>query len=429
MNRKKILSPLFVMSLVILNGCGSFESEKNRLLTKTENKDLVNTFEIEKAQADKYKAIDQKAAEDKAAEEKAAKEAAEKLKASPKTSKGKSKKKKKKEAEVVAKTDAKTDTKSEVKTDSKAEKKSQSKVDAKTEVKAEPKVEAKTETKTDAATPTTPPTPAPVAETQPAGFVYPSDFPQDLKDYDTQAMTFWDSFKPNFYQGEQSIMAISYLGVTAGYITIMSKDVVKMNDKTAYHYYARFKSKDAYSYFYWLDDSLETFIDKATFLPMKYSLIQREKKQNVDDLQLFDFKKLKTYHWYKRVKEGNNKDEKVENYIPRFSQDSFSALQFVRGLPLKKGDHYDFSVVTRGRAWLLKVEVMGEETTSVDGDDVKAIKLRAETHFPGVLQKSGDINFWYAADEGRRLLKFQAKVKIGSIFGELVEYKPGVLVR
>jgi hypothetical protein len=178
-----------------------------------------------------------------------------------------------------------------------------------------------------------------------------------------------------------------------------------------------------------LDDVLETYIEKSTFLPVKYSLIQREKKQNVDDLQLFDFKKLKTYNWYKRVKEGNNTDEKAENYIPRFVQDSFSALQFTRGLPLLKGDLYDFPVVTRGKAWLLKIEVLGEELTSVNGKDTKAIKIKAETHFPGVLQKSGDINFWYAADESRRLLKFQAKVKLGSIFGELVEYKAGAVVK
>jgi hypothetical protein len=263
----------------------------------------------------------------------------------------------------------------------------------------------------------------------PVVFSYPSDYPQVLKDYDAVSKNIWEKFKPVFYQGEQSIMAISYLGVTAGYITISSKDVVKISDKTAFHYFARFKSKDAYRYFYWLDDTIETFIDKATFLPVKYSLIQREKKQNVDDLELFDFKKLKTYHWYKRVKEGATKNEKIENYIPRFSQDSFSALQFVRGLPLHKGDLYDFPVITRGKPWLLKIEVMGEETISVNGNDLLAFRLKAETHFPGVLQKSGDINFWYASDETRRLVKFQAKVKIGSIFGELIEYKPGLPVK
>ncbi|MGZ3809104.1 MAG: DUF3108 domain-containing protein, partial [Bacteriovorax sp.] len=273
--------------------------------------------------------------------------------------------------------------------------------------------------------PATPPASIAAASTS----TYPADYPQLFKDYDAVSKPIWEKFRPVFYQGEQAIMAISYLGVTAGYITITSKDIVKMGDRMAYHYFARFKSKEAYRYFYWLDDSLESFIDKRSYLPIKYSLIQREKKQNVDDLQLFDFKKMKVSTWYKRVKQGSNKDEHLERYIPRYLQDSFSALQLVRGLPLHKGDTYDFPVSTRGETWLLKTEVLGEETITVNDKDVRAFRLKAETHFPGVLQKSGDINFWYAADEGKRLLKFQAKVKIGSINGELVDYKPGVMVK
>lgn len=261
------------------------------------------------------------------------------------------------------------------------------------------------------------------------GTPLPADYSEDFKGYDLKSKNVWDKFKPVFYQGEQSIMAVTYLGVTAGYITIMSKEVVSLNDKPAFHYYARFKSSDSYRYFYWLDDKLDSFVEKDTFLPIKYTLIQREKKQNVDDLQLFDFKKMMTFNWYKRIKEGSNKNEKGEAKIPSLAQDSFSALQFVRGLPLVKGDIYEFPVITRGKFWLLKVEVAGEETINVADKEYRAIKIKAETNFPGVLKKSGDIIFWYGADAERKLLKFQAKVKIGSIYGELVEYKPGVLVK
>lgn len=253
----------------------------------------------------------------------------------------------------------------------------------------------------------------------------PADYPEEFKAYDAKSRAIWAKFKPIFNPGEQSIMAVTYLGVTAGHITIQSKEVTTLNNKPAYHFYARFKSSDSYRYFYWLDDRLDSYVEKETFLPMKYSLIQREKKQNVDDLQLFDFKKAVTLNWYKRVKEGSNKDEKGETKIPLYAQDSFSALQFVRGLPLVTGDVYELPVITRGKFWILKAEVMGEETTSVNGKDMKAIKIKAETNFPGVLKKSGDINFWYGADADRRLLKFQAKIKLGSLYGEVVEFTPG----
>jgi hypothetical protein len=236
---------------------------------------------------------------------------------------------------------------------------------------------------------------APVVAT-PAAEV--ADYSEEFKGYDVKSKLVWDKFKPVFYEGEQSIMSISYLGVTAGHITITSQNVVTLKNKLAYHYFARFKSNDSYRYFYWLDDKLDTYIEKNTFLPMKYSLTQREKKQNVDDLQLFDFDKLMTYHWYKRVKEGSNKEEKIEKPIPRYAQDSFAALQLVRGLPLNKGDIYEFPVVTRGKIWLLKVEVLGEDLINVGDKEVKAIKInlkKVAILFSGMetIRKKGCLSF------------------------------------
>lgn len=370
--KKSKLVLILIFTLIVGSCATNYEDEKSVLLSKPENTDLVNKFEAEAKQEDIFQGQESV---------------------------------KKEEVKVVeeAKMPSKT-TKTPVKKNGVAPARPQ----ATTTVEAAPKVSE-------------PPTAM--------NPILPADYPEEYKAYDAKSKEAWAKFSPIFYQGEQSIMSVSYLGVTAGYITIMSKELTTLNGKPAFHYYARFKSSDAYRYFYWLDDRLDSYVEKETFLPMKYSLIQREKKQNVDDLQLFDFKKMMTYNWYKRVKEGSNRDEKGEMKIPSLAQDSFSALQFVRGLPLNKGDTYELPVITRGKFWILKVEVMGEETTSVNGKDVQAIKIRAETNFPGVLKKSGDINFWYGLGPEKKLLKFQAKVKIGSLYGELVEYKPGTKVQ
>lgn len=360
---KNYKSILLTLLCLSIGACATnYEDEKTVLLSKPENTDLVSSFEAQKAESEIFT----------------------------------------KTEEPIAKPDEKI-----VKEDKKTKSK-------KISVKKE-----KTTTVPPAVAATTPViTPAISAEAS-------KEYPEEYKAYDVKAKASWEKFSPVFYTGEQSIMAVTYLGVTAGYITIMSKEVTTLNNTPAFHFYARFKSSDSYRYFYWLDDKLDSYVEKSTFLPMKYSLVQREKKQNVDDLQLFDFKKMMTYNWYKRVKEGSNKDEKGEKKIPKYAQDSFSALQFVRGLPLNKGDIYEFPVITRGSFWILKVEVMGEEIVTIMDKEVKSIKIKAETNFPGVLKKSGDINFWYGADAERKLLKFQAKVKLGSLYGELVEYKSG----
>ena len=257
---------------------------------------------------------------------------------------------------------------------------------------------------------------------------YPEDYPDAFKDYDKKAKKAWALFEPVVYLGEKFTFKVAYLGITAGHIQMETLPVVEINDEMAYHFKARMRSARYYSYIYTLDDSLETYTTVKDFIPKKYVLLQRESAQKVDDLQLFDRDELKTYHFYKRLKRGKRKEHEIEKPIPRFFQDSFSALHFVRGFPMKKGDRYEFPIVTRGKIWILEIVVEGEETIDVNGNEVKAIRLNAETRFPGVLEKKGDILFWYSADNKKKLLKFEAQVKIGAVSGELVDYTPGVLL-
>ncbi|MDD0854091.1 DUF3108 domain-containing protein [Halobacteriovorax sp. GB3] len=263
-----------------------------------------------------------------------------------------------------------------------------------------------------------------VVKTNP-NFIYPDDYPEIYKDYDRESKKTWKKRSPLFYEGEEFTIAVRYLGITAGHIKLQSRGRVMLGDKEAYHVKGILKSASFYEYVYKLEDTVETFMATDNLIPLKYTLFQRESGQNVDDLQVFDQDKLKTYFWYKRVKDGKIKKREKNEYIPRYFQDSFSALYFARGLPLKIGDEYRFPVVTRAKLWMLKMKVDKRESIVVNGKKYDALKIKAETRFPGVLKKKGDIIFWYSADETRKLLKFEAKVKIGAIEGELINYKTG----
>lgn len=255
------------------------------------------------------------------------------------------------------------------------------------------------------------------------------EIPEELRKtflgYDKKSKQVWDLFSPRIFPGEEILLKIKFLGLTAGFVKLTTHSVKKINNRLAYHFVAKLKTARYYSYIYSLDDSVETFVDKENFQPIKYTLIQRESGQSVDDLQLFDMDSQKTYNWYKRTKKGKIKQYKKVEFVPKYLQDSFSVLFFVRGLPLKIGDKYSFPIVTRGKIWLLDIKVDKFETINVNGDLVPTIKIMAETRFPGVLKKKGDIVFWYSKTKERKLLKFKAKVKIGSIEGDLIEYKPG----
>lgn len=251
------------------------------------------------------------------------------------------------------------------------------------------------------------------------------EIPNPFKKYDDNSKLVWEKYQHRVFDKEEFVFEISFLGITAGFVKMSTERDAKLNNHDVFYFKAHLRSAQYYKYIYNLDDTLESYVDKETFLPLKYSLIQRESGQSVDDLQLFDHESHQTKMWYKRIKKDRNRnDHKVEK-IPHFFQDSYSSLYFVRGLPLNLGDVYEFPVVTRAKIWVLKLKVEEIENIKVQGKTVSAIRVNAQTRFPGVLKKKGDIIFWYSNDDYRRLLRFQAKVKIGSINGELVEYKEG----
>jgi hypothetical protein len=256
-----------------------------------------------------------------------------------------------------------------------------------------------------------------------AKFIYPEDYPEILKEYDKKSKDVWALSKPIYIEGEKFHFDAKFVGILAGHVTIETKPMVRVNQKLAYHYYTKLVSAKYYSFIYDLNDYIDSYVAKDSFLPIKYTLIQRESKQSVDDLQVFDHEKRQTHSFYKRIKNGQEKNEKLTNYLPEYFQDSFSALMFARSLPMTIGKVYEFPVVTRGKVWLLKFSAQAKEKVKINGEYINAIKVNAETHFPGVLKKRGDIFFWYSDDDLRKLLKFNAKVKIGSVEGELKKYE------
>jgi hypothetical protein len=253
----------------------------------------------------------------------------------------------------------------------------------------------------------------------------PADYPAVYKKWDKVSENIWNKFNANVFPGEEMIMEISFLGITVGAVRLKTHDVVEMGKNKAFHLSAALKSASYYSMIYQIDDLLTTYVETEQFFPMKYTLTQRESGQSVDDLQLYDLEKRETFFWYKRLKKKIETKHEKKGYIPGYLQNIFSALYFMRGLPLNNGASYTYPIVTRTKVWMMTMNVEKREKIKIMGKWVKAIKLNAYTVIPGEKKKNGTISFWYSDDSVKKLLDFKANVKIGHVEGKLIEYQAG----
>jgi hypothetical protein len=250
----------------------------------------------------------------------------------------------------------------------------------------------------------------------------PKDYPEELIPLNEKGKKVWALYKPNHILNQKIFLDIHFLGVTVGKIMVMNKGRKLINGKDVWHFHARFKSAPFYSNIYELDDVVDTYVASENFMSVRYSLVQRETKQAIDDLQLYDRDVLQTFWFYKQKKSNGdvkNKDEKKS--MPFYSVDPFSVVFFFQGLPLLDGERYEIPIVNKGEILMLDSLVEGRESIDTEIGKKKAIRVHATTRYTGDQLKSGDLYFWFSDDEERKLLKAKAKIKIGSVTADIVK--------
>jgi hypothetical protein len=228
-----------------------------------------------------------------------------------------------------------------------------------------------------------------------------------------------------FWVGEKLTYDITYFGMVAGDFTTEVLPLKVINNRKVYHARGTAKSSSVFSLFYKLNDSLETFFDYEGLFSHRFHILLDESKQSRDSLELYDSEKAQTYYWNRWNHKTRGYTETKDFFpIRPFPQDSFSALFYLRTLPLKTGEVYTFPVVSEGKTWDAVVTVVGRGEMDTPVGRLKVIKLKPETKYQGILQKRGDSYLWLSDDDRRFLVRLEAKVKIGTVVGQLkkIEY-------
>jgi len=234
------------------------------------------------------------------------------------------------------------------------------------------------------------------------------------------------SMEPFFRAGEKYVFDITYFGATAGELVLEMQPSKIVSDRPVYHLRAEARSTSVFSLFYRMNDVGESFMDSIALFAHKFTLKLDESLQQREVLELYDQRKKNVFYWSKMDhKKKGKKNEQLEIPVKPFAQDGLSAFYYVRTLPLELGKEYEFPVVNNGKMRDVRLSVIRKENLKTKLGVIPAIVIKPEVSLDGVLKSYGDSFLWISDDEHRRILKVDAKIKIGSVIAYLREYSHG----
>ncbi len=224
-----------------------------------------------------------------------------------------------------------------------------------------------------------------------------------------------------FWIGEKQVIEVTFFGMAAGEFELETMPMKEVNGRKVFHFEGRAKSSSVFALVYRLNDKIESFVDYDGLFSHRFHMLLDQTRQRRDALELFDHTKGQVYYWNRKnhVEKGYSEIKEYKP-IPPLTQDSYSAYEYARTLPLETGAVYTIPVSNEGKAWEMVLTVVRRETIDTAMGKQKAVVVRPQTRFQGVLkQDKGESYIWLSDDDRRFILRFEAQVKIGTVVGAL----------
>jgi len=213
--------------------------------------------------------------------------------------------------------------------------------------------------------------------------------------------------------GETLRYTVSWLGIEAGEIVMRIRKIADSHEAFALEVTAR--SAGLLEVFYPVEDHFRTIVNGPMRLPSRHEMQQKEGRRVNNKVTKYDQDRF-------RVSYRKN-DEPAHVYqLNGPMHNEFSSFFFMRALSFTGDAPMIVPTFADKKRHEVVVVVQGkEEQESVLGKK-KTIKVQPHLTFKGLYEKIGDPLVWLTDDAWRIPIRIQAKIIIGSLTAELVEY-------
>jgi len=226
---------------------------------------------------------------------------------------------------------------------------------------------------------------------------------------------------PSFFFSERLVYDISWGGLRVGEAVLQSESAERLNGRDVFRLVSTAKSNKFLSYFYPVNDRVESIIDAKGLYPYKITVDQRHGVWQRNRVVQFDQEE----HTAELLAKGRTSKFNVPPQV----QDSLSSLYYFRTLSnLIPGTSVFIDVHESKKNWKLEVQILGREMLRTAIGTVPTIKVKAVVLYEGLLMNKGDLYVWLTDDARRIPVLMNGKVSIGSVRATLSRLEPPQLL-
>ncbi len=217
----------------------------------------------------------------------------------------------------------------------------------------------------------------------------------------------------------------SFINMTAGSANFKLHDS-EYKGTPAYHVKCKGRTASAFNWFYEVDDYYETYIDKSSMKPVKFSLDISEGKYK-EQTQYEFFHNQNTANVNFRIKQGKVKMKNQDVSISECTQDIVSILYYCRSMDFSQfnvGETVNLELFTSGKIKKVFFRYMGKEVVKTKIGKIRCIKLSPYLLESDTFGEGGEDKMMvYATDDGNKLpVLVESPVTIGKVRVHLTDY-------
>ncbi|MCJ7507337.1 MAG: DUF3108 domain-containing protein [candidate division Zixibacteria bacterium] len=216
-----------------------------------------------------------------------------------------------------------------------------------------------------------------------------------------------------FGAGERLVYSVGYGMIKAGEASLEVEDVTKLDGNKCFHIISTAKSNKFFSFFFNVDDRVESYMDVYGLFSLRFEKHLIEGKFRAEAYVQFD---------QKRSLAISGKDTiSTSHYV----QDALSVLYYARTQKLEVGKSISVDNYADRKNYLLEIKVHRKETVEVPAGKFDCIVVEPQLKGSTIFKHEGKLTVWLTDDEKKMPVLMKSKAFIGSVSASLKEYRLG----